>query len=166
MRPVLTKDLDVQAFKNYYWLKEELQSFCKQYDIGTSGSKLELTNRIETFLLTGEIKKPTRKRSGNKKAKTKDELSLDTVITENHRCSQHVRAFFKTIIPNFHFSTHIQNYFKENVGNTYHVEQIHAECLVTNLPSISVLEKIGMCKTKEADDRIKWILKRTSVNEA
>ncbi|SHH53477.1 GNAT family N-acetyltransferase [Virgibacillus chiguensis] len=46
------------------------------------------------------------------------------------------------------------------------VEQIHAECLVTNLPSISVLEKIGMRKRKEADDRIKWILKRTSVNEA
>lgn len=120
MRPALTKDIHVQTFKDYYWLKEELQLFCKQNGIRTSGSKLELTDRIETFLRTGEVKKPIRKRSGTKKAKTKDELSLDTVITENHRCSQHVRAFFKTIIPNFHFSTYIQNYFKENVGNTYH----------------------------------------------
>lgn len=42
------------------------------------------------------------------------------VITENHRCSQNVRAFFKTVIPKFHFSTYIQNYFKNNVGKTYH----------------------------------------------
>lgn len=47
------------------------------------------------------------------------DLSLDTVIMENHRCSQHVRAFFKSVIPNFHFSTYIQNYFKNNVGKTY-----------------------------------------------
>lgn len=38
---------------------------------------------------------------------------------ENHRCSQNVRAFFKTVIPKFHFSTYIQNYFKNNVGKTY-----------------------------------------------
>ena len=47
------------------------------------------------------------------------ELSLDTVITENHRCSQDVRVFFKTVIPKFHFSTYIQNYFKNNVGKTH-----------------------------------------------
>ena len=47
------------------------------------------------------------------------ELNLQTVITENHRCSQHVRAFFKTVIPKFHFSTYIQDYFKNNVGKTY-----------------------------------------------
>ena len=41
------------------------------------------------------------------------------MIEENHRCSQAVRAFFKSEIPKFHFSTYIQNYFKENVGKTY-----------------------------------------------
>lgn len=30
-----------------------------------------------------------------------------------------MRAFFKTVIPNFHFSTYIQTYFKNNIGNTY-----------------------------------------------
>lgn len=48
-----------------------------------------------------------------------EELSLDTVITENHRCSQAVRAFFRLAIPKFHFSTYIQNYFKKSVGQTY-----------------------------------------------
>src|SRR5699024_9151930 len=35
------------------------------------------------------------------------------------RCSQNVRRFFRSIIPKFHFSTYIQNYFKNNVGKTY-----------------------------------------------
>ncbi|MED4532557.1 DUF6434 domain-containing protein [Metabacillus fastidiosus] len=118
MRPLLTKEIHMKDFKNFYWLKEELQSFCRENGMSASGSKLEITDRIETFLLTGEIKKPLRKSSS--KEKKQEELSLDTVITKNHRCSQDVRAFFKTAIsPSFHFSTYIQNYFKNNVGKTY-----------------------------------------------
>src|SRR5699024_10231391 len=119
LRPNLTKKINVESFKDFYWLKVELQSFCRENDISTSGSKLEIADRIEVFLLTGEIKKPIRKRKLNAKAEKQDELSLDTVITENHRCSQDVRAFFKRNIPKFHFSTHIQNYFKNNIGKTY-----------------------------------------------
>ena len=52
-------------------------------------------------------------------------MSLETVIVEGHRCSQNVRHFFKEHIPNFHFSTYIQNYFKENIGKTYQ-DVIHA----------------------------------------
>lgn len=119
MRPNLTKGISVESFRDYYWLKEELQSFCRENGISASGSKIEISDRIETFLLTGEIKKPIRKSKANKKIKPQTDLSLDTVITENHRCSQDVRAFFKTVIPKFHFSTYIQNYFKNNVGQTY-----------------------------------------------
>src|SRR5690625_3839943 len=60
-----------------------------------------------------------RKRNAATKKVNLEELSLDTIITENHRCSQEVRAFFKTVIPTFHFSTYIQNYFKNNIGKTY-----------------------------------------------
>ena len=74
---------------------------------------------MKHILLTGEIKKPMRKSRVNKNEELKSELSLDTVITENQRCSQDVRAFFKTVIPKFHFSTYIQNYFKNNIGKTY-----------------------------------------------
>ena len=119
MRPNLTKDISVESFKDFYWLKEELQTFCKEHGISASGSKLELSNRIETFLLTGEIKAPTRKAKANKAMEPQVDLSLHTVITENHRCSQHVRAFFKTVIPKFHFSTFIQDYFRNHVGKTY-----------------------------------------------
>lgn len=119
MRPNLTKDISIESFKDFYWLKEELQTFCKENGISASGSKLEISNRIETFLLTGEIKSPTRKAKSNKAMELQDELSLHTVITKTHRCSQHVRAFFKTVIPKFHFSTFIQDYLKNNIGKTY-----------------------------------------------
>lgn len=119
MRPNLTKNISVESFRDFYWLKEELQSFCRQNGISASGSKIEISDRIEIFLRTGEIEKPIKKTKVNKKIEPRVDLSLDTVITEDHRCSQDVRAFFKTVILKFHFSTYIQNYFKNNVGKTY-----------------------------------------------
>lgn len=45
---------------------------------------------------------------------------MDTIITENFKCTQVHREFFKSIIgPKFHFSTFIQNFFKQNAGKTY-----------------------------------------------
>ena len=120
MRPNLIKEMSIKDFKDYYWLKEELQNFCRENGMSTSGSKLEISERIETFLMTGEMKKPLRKSRVNKNEEPQSELSLDTVITGNHRCNQDVRAFFKSVIPKFHFSTYIQNYFKNNIGKTYH----------------------------------------------
>lgn len=117
MKPYLKKGISLKDFKNYYWLKSELQIFCKENGLSQSGSKLEIANRIEYFISTGEIKSPIKK--VNKKIKKNELLSLDTIISENHRCSQNVRYFFKSIIPNFHFSTYIQDYFRNNVGNTY-----------------------------------------------
>lgn len=120
MRPILTKDTSISVFKDYYWLKDELQTFCREHGLSVSGSKQEISTRIEVFLETGEIKNPIRKARGTVSNTQSDEnLSLDTVIFANHRCSQKVRYFFKSVIPNFHFSTYIQNYFKTNVGKTY-----------------------------------------------
>lgn len=119
LRPELTKELDVEDFTEYYWLKAELQTFCRGNGISATGSKMEITERIALFLETGQIKQPSRKSSSPPQKITLGDLSLDTIITENHRCSQVVRAFFESVIPNFHFSTFIQKYFKSNVGKTY-----------------------------------------------
>lgn len=101
-------------------MKKELQSFCRENGLAVSGSKIEISNRIEAFLETGEIKKPIRKVKTYVKPQTPEKsLSLDTIIKENHRCSQEVRAFFQTVIPTFHFTTHIQEYFKNHAGKTY-----------------------------------------------
>ena len=85
-----------------------------------SGSKIEISERIVTYLKTGEKNKPIRQVQLSAKRETQEKaLSLDTIIRENHRCSQVVREFFKMVIPAFHFTTHIQNYFKNHPGKTY-----------------------------------------------
>jgi hypothetical protein len=120
MRPNLKKGMSASDFKNFYWLKEELQLFCRENGLSASGTKIEIAERIECFLLTGEIKKPVSKSVPKQQQTQTVPLSLETVITGNHRCSQEVRAFFKEVIgPKFHFSTYIQQYFKMNVGKTY-----------------------------------------------
>ncbi|WP_306821546.1 hypothetical protein [Bacillus sp. D386] len=88
-------------------MKEELQIFCRENGLAVS-AKIEISNRIEAFHETGEIKKPVRKVRAYVKPQTPEKiLSLDTIIKENHRCSQEVRVFFQTVIPTFHFTTHI-----------------------------------------------------------
>ena len=63
MRPVLHKKLDIEEFENYYWLKEELQAFCRDNGLSTAGAKHDITERIAVFLKTGErLKTTTRKR--------------------------------------------------------------------------------------------------------
>lgn len=122
MRPVLTAVLKAEEFKRYYWLKEELVQFCRENGLRVSGSKIEIADRVAVFLErgdTGRNQKLTKKRSIRKKT-IEGPLTLQTVIGEHHRCSQKVREFFKSAIgPKFHFSTHIQEFFKNNPEKTY-----------------------------------------------
>ncbi|QXE02684.1 DUF6434 domain-containing protein [Terribacillus sp. DMT04] len=120
MRPELTRATNADAFLDYYWLKEELIHFCRENDLPVSGSKMEISAKIEHFLRHHMAEQqPAKKRPRNKK-RANQPLSRSTIITENHRCSQDVRIFLKQEIgPHFHFSTHIQQYFQSNAGNTY-----------------------------------------------
>ena len=78
--------MDVQDFRNFYWLKEELQTFCRESGMSASGSKIQNMDRIAAFLQTGEIQKPLKKRKSPSNEALTDS-NLDTVITENDRCS-------------------------------------------------------------------------------
>ena len=62
MRPKLTRGLNVSSLRNFYWLKEELQNFCRKYGISASGPKKEITDIIAVFLATGKIQNPVKKR--------------------------------------------------------------------------------------------------------
>lgn len=115
--PKTSEGISVEDLKVRYFLKTELEGFCKELNISHVGSKGDLLDRLIVFLETGVVKKPKPYNTPPKQADTN--LSLDTVITESHRCSQNVRYFFGSVIHNFHFSTFIQKYFKENVGKTY-----------------------------------------------
>ena len=99
-RPVLNTNISFDDFKNYYWLKEELVFFCKKIGIDHFGGKIEISKRIESFLLTGVVIKKAKMESKNKLSKfdwNTEQLSLSTIITDNYRNTQNVRQFFTEI---------------------------------------------------------------------
>ena len=55
MRPILNKQTGADEFILYYWLKEELVSFCKEQGLSTGGSKEELTKRVLEYLKPGSV---------------------------------------------------------------------------------------------------------------
>lgn len=116
-RPILNKDLDSAAFRNFYYLKEELIAFCRANGLPTSGGKIEITDRIAFYLDKGIILSKT---TSQKKALPVDNINLDTIIEENFVCSEKIRAFFKEHIgKNFSFNVAFQNWLKTNSGKTY-----------------------------------------------
>ena len=120
-RPLLKAGMRVEDFRRYYWLKKELETFCRSNGLSASGGKIAIANRIEAFLTTGHADQPPpgeprRQPSAEESA----ELSLDTPIRAGFVCTQRHRRFFQEAIgPKFRFSTFIQNFLKANVGKTY-----------------------------------------------
>ncbi|PFQ53659.1 cytoplasmic protein [Bacillus cereus] len=120
MHPPLTKSISLEDFQSYYWLKAELQAFCREHGLPASGSKTEIAERISHYLTTGKILKNSSAQKVSKASLSYKDLSLQTIITNNHRCSEDVRSFFKEKIgANFRFTVALQKFFKENVGKTY-----------------------------------------------
>lgn len=113
----LDSNLDSSTFKEYYYLKEELIDFCRKNKLSTTGSKIELTERIAIFLKTGERQSSTQV---TRKSANVDKITLDTIIEENIVCSQKHRAFYKEQIGSrFSFNVLFQKWLKMNSGKTY-----------------------------------------------
>lgn len=116
-RPDLQKDLDSKIFRSYYYLKEELTTFCRAEGLPVSGGKKELTERIASNLDGGEIiadKPVSRKKSGV------GFITDDTPIEPDFVCSQKHRAFFEEKIgKGFSFNVAFQKWLKANKGKTY-----------------------------------------------
>lgn len=64
MKPNLTKDMDIEDFRNHNWSKAELQVFCKEHSISASDKKLDIMERVDVFILTGHIMKHAKKPRG------------------------------------------------------------------------------------------------------
>ena len=114
----LTKDLNAEEFKEYYFLKEDLKDFCRSEGLKVSGSKEDLENRIIHYLSTGEkLNEPRITQFSNE---SKSEISLDSRLGENFKCSEDKRAFFKKEIgPGFKFKVKFQKWLKSNPDKTY-----------------------------------------------
>ena len=127
-RPQLTKDLKSAEFKEYYFLKEELKDFCKKEGLKVSGSKNQLEERIIYYLDTGKSLDNSRSienknnysKSNSNKATTYEEITLDSILGENFKCSEDKREFFeKEIGKDFKFKVKFQKWLKANPDKTY-----------------------------------------------
>ncbi len=135
----LTKDLNAEEFKEYYFLKEDLKDFCRSEGLKVSGSKQDLENRIIHYLSTGEeLKEPGIKHVSND---SKSEISLDSRLGENFKCSEDKRAFFeKEIGSGFKFKVKFQKWLKSNPDKTYR-EAIEAYHEIQNSKEKTKIDK-------------------------
>ena len=117
-RPELTSRLSSKEFLEYYYLKEELVSFCRENGLPASGGKKELTERIAYFLDTGKIKGSGTAARPRKQNIT--EITKDSIIESGFVCSELHRDFFKKEIgDSFSFNVAFQKWLKSNAGKTY-----------------------------------------------
>ena len=116
----------MRDFLEFYWLKEELQRFCREQGLAPSGSKRVLEERIEHFLRTGRPMDP-RPSSDRPSAEARrlrstpaSGLSMDTRAPRGFRCTQQVRAFFlEHLGPGFRFTVPLQRFIREHHGVTF-----------------------------------------------
>jgi hypothetical protein len=95
-RPELTRDLNPQSFREYYYLKSEL------------------ADRIETYLRTGERLAPAKSDTG--KPTDPSELPMDSIIEENFRCCERRRAFSKVYLAAASSSTRVSSLAQSQRG--------------------------------------------------
>lgn len=119
MRPELNINIHPDDFANYYWLKEELITFCKSNGIPAVGGKAEIAERIVHFLRTGEVR--SAKASHRKQIQlTADQLSLEAKIPEGYKNDEVHRRFFKSVIgDHFKFNVAFMNWMKTHAGHSY-----------------------------------------------
>lgn len=84
-RPNLDKNISVNDFKEFYWLKQELVDFCRIIGISISGGKLEIADRIRHYLSSGKVTRTEKKIKNISKFKWEHEkLTRETIITDNY----------------------------------------------------------------------------------
>jgi hypothetical protein len=121
-RPQLNRDLSAESFRDYYWLKEELVSFCQETGINSSGRKGDISDRISNYLETGKIIVKPQKRKTKAASRfdwNQETLTADTIITDNYKNTENVRVFFRQEIgKHFKFNTLFMHWMKANQGKT------------------------------------------------
>jgi len=118
-RPELNDSISLEDFRDFYWLKIELQKFCKDVQLTIGGSKLELTERIEQYLQGESIVAPTKPKLSSRFDWKTEDLSLETLITDSYKNSENVRQFFeKEIGSQFKFNIAFMRWMKSSSGKT------------------------------------------------
>ena len=175
-RPNLTKEININDFKDFYWLKSELMNFCQEIGISSSGGKIEIANRITEYLETGKAPK-TKTKKTKKLPQPTHPITKETIIGIEYRSYKEKKEFFQSVIGNnFTFTVHLLDYFKQNAGKkTYSdvIKEWHKEQELKKDPNfvkeiapqfeynIYIREFLNDNPDKSKNDAIKyWKIKR------
>jgi hypothetical protein len=126
-RPELTRQLSFEEFQRWRWRKDQLQAFCRSAGMVCGGSKEEILQRIEVFLLQGgSLSHPTKYRrrksarpipSGTREMPTS--FSDQTTIGPGWRCTSALRAYFvERLGKSFRFNEPLRKFLREGVGRS------------------------------------------------
>ena len=112
MRPSLTKSISIEDFQNYYWLKEELQTFCREHGLPASGSKIEIANRISHYLHTGKILKTALVQKRVKLLSLIKTFLFKLLLLKITAVAKRCGPFQRKIGANFRFTVALQKFLK------------------------------------------------------
>ena len=114
-RPDLEPGMDADEFEDWYWLHADLKQFAAALGIPGTGTKPQLSERLVTYLRTGDVlPSPTRR----PRARMPDPLTPETVVGEGWRCSRDLRAYMVTRVgPDFTFNAAVRAFIgSQGVG--------------------------------------------------
>nr|WP_276519528.1 DUF6434 domain-containing protein [Bradyrhizobium elkanii] len=113
----MTPRTSLDDFRNFYWYLDELVDFCRHHGLPTSGPKLKIVARIEKFLKDGKVPVDVPVRKHPKGAKRRGPITMRSRVTEDYKCDDETRAFFKSVIgEHFHFTAHLQQFRRDKQG--------------------------------------------------
>ncbi|MBC7875706.1 MAG: SAP domain-containing protein [Anaerolineales bacterium] len=118
-RPLLNKHIKPDDFLSFYWLKEELIIFLREYHLPTTGSKQDLTARISQFLTTGSISSRSKHSKKIVKVEMPKTFTRQSIVEAGWRCSQELRVFFEQEIgKHFHLDGVMRGLIYDGSGKT------------------------------------------------
>ncbi len=112
IRPELNNSMDVATFKNFYWDKKELVSFCKSNRLPCAGGKIELAQSIEIFLRTGHIKESAGPIKRYGKLDSEELITRNTPVVNYKNDAQTKQFFLDVIGSKFHFNSYLRQFAK------------------------------------------------------
>lgn len=154
-RPELNRCLDAAVFSDYYYLKEELVSFCKQENLPTSGNKEVLTRRVATYLAGDVLNSQKSLSCVGDSMQDKMYQSCDLVTNSTNQLESHTNksqqqkldkggrtveikqgnpiiTLESLIEPNFVCSQCHRTFFTQQIGSSFHFQVAFQNWLKTN----------------------------------
>lgn len=118
-RPVLTRHTTPADFRAFYWLKQELQAFCRSQGLSTGGSKIDIADRIERYLRTGHAEPRALVPDRRPRSALPQTLTRATRIGTGWRCTETLRAFFENAVgTSFKFNGPMRDFIRDGAGKT------------------------------------------------